>query len=179
MHPERELKRVMQEPNFAHRESAYATAQRYAMIPGALYLLATMGICYLLMTRQPSVEASLGMTTAPPWFLPAWLLTVWLAVATCTSTAAAAFHRIAAKSYSQDAVEFAAAGGYDIARWVPLLCYILLYGIYASTLGPPPADFMVTVRDPWLFIAIGAGVGHAATWLVARRVFRSRFERSL
>src|SRR6266849_1467777 len=39
-HPDRELKRVWHEPNLANRESAYARAQRHAMIPGVVYLSA-------------------------------------------------------------------------------------------------------------------------------------------
>jgi hypothetical protein len=138
-----------------------------------------LGICQVLIGHLPTVMVTLGMAASPPWLFPAWLLSLWLLVATCTATAAVAFQGIAAKSYSQDTVTFAAAAGYDIARWVPLLCYVMLYGLYASKLGSSQADYLSNVRDPWLFLAIGVGVGHVATWLVARRVFYSRFARSL
>jgi hypothetical protein len=178
-HPDRESKRLGQEPNFANPESGFVAAQRQATIPGVVYLIATLLVAQALIAHSSAADAALGMNGAPRWLLPAWLLSAWLVAASCTATAAIVFHYVAGKSYSLEMVAFAAAGGYDIARWMPLLGYILLYAICVNTLVPAQVDPLAFVRNPWFILFLGAVIGHVATWLVAWRVFASRFKPSL
>lgn len=173
-HPERELKRLFQEPNFAHPESAYAIAQRHTVVPGVMYLMATLGVAEIVLDQTPTGRF-LGLTDAPGWVVPAWLLACLLAVASATGTAALAFRRATGRSYVEDRIMFSAAGGYDVARWAPLFCYAALFCAYGATAASAPGDVLSPIRDPVSFVVIGAVAGHVVTLLVARWVFCARF----
>lgn len=176
-HPERELKRLAFEPCFADRESEYAAAQRNAIIPGMLYLLATVGVAQFVVSQPSLFETAIGLPVVPRWIAPVWLLALWAVSATFLATAVGAFRFVAARTYTTDRVAFAAAGGYDVARWVPMLMHAGLFLCCAVTRNPGGADRLAALRNPWTFLLIGAGIGHASTWLAAWWVFHCRFER--
>jgi hypothetical protein len=178
-HPDRELKLVTAEPNLAPRESAYLAAQRHSFIPGAFYLLASIVLIYLMLSHPQAVGRVVGLHwQGTPWTLPMWLLAALVAAAVCSSTAALAYDHATGKSYGEDRVGFAAAGGFDIARWMGLAGYLVSFAVFWATAPPASgADPLRYVRGPWLFLLVGSALGQAMTWWTARHVFRARFGR--
>jgi hypothetical protein len=176
VHPEREFKRLAFEPTFADRDSAYAVAQRHSVIPGVMYILAILGVAEIMIGQPAAFEAAIGLPASPRWLAPAWLMAFCLVATTFVAASAAAFRLVTGRAVTADRIAFASAGGYDVARWIPLLGYFALFLLCAVTRGAE--DRLPAIRDPWTFLATGAGLGYVATWLAAWWVFRCRFGRS-
>ncbi len=174
-HPEREVKRVLQEPNFAHPDSGYSGAQRHSMVPGALYVLATLGLSGLVMRCSSTAFRAIGSVGASKSLVPLWLLALWMVVATCTVTSVAMFERLTGKDYTANRVVFAAAGGYDVARWVPLLTYLAAYAAWHGTAEMTP-DPLALVRGAWRFLVVCGLAAHVITGLATGWVLSCRFD---
>jgi len=118
-------------------------------------------IIFLLLLARDPVFLVLG--TAHAWSYP--LMTVWVAVlagavilasSLANGSASSAFTRITEHHYAYDRIGFAAAGGFDISTWSPLLAFILLTAFYVFLMWAPlnrrPLAFIQMIRGPWQFL---------------------------
>ena len=73
--------------------------------------------------------------------------------------------------YADVRVAFAAAGGYDIGYWLPVVVGVILFVLFASTstLTPDPLGYF---RGPWWFLLLAKIVSDVTVALISYLVFR-------
>lgn len=149
--------------------------QGRTLIPGLVYAFVLIGLVGAILHEREGFFEVLGRSDG--WSIPAalgWGIVTFLAVQTCIARVATVYHGFTGKAYKEDLRGFAEAGGYDVARWAPLVALVAVFAAYALTRGGSAEDRISFVRNPWLFTLIGAALSHALAAVAARAVFRAR-----
>lgn len=172
-HPMKEVKVAMMEPNFAPSGSGFYSAQLHTFVIGLFYVGAWGLLLSGLGKPTASFLGAIGFAPdTPPWVVRLWVLGAVIGGACSAVPVAATYRRFRGRSYADDRKGYAEAGCFDITRWTPLLVYLATLLVLLA-IGPAPA--WQAVRDPWRILLFAVGLSWLASWLLTRRVLRSRF----
>jgi hypothetical protein len=161
--------------NFASRTSDFYASQLHTFLPGTLQMVPWLVIAWGVLRGDPGVLGPPGIGPDwPDWQRGFWLLAVFAATCVGAIPVARLYRRFSGNSYRDDRFGFARAGGYDIARWAPLLALTAWYAV--CRWGVPAAGgHLAGARNPWLFAGIVFGLSWLSCWAAAHRIFQARF----
>lgn len=160
--------------------------QGRTVLPGQVNFTAWMIVWIGLgaMIRQHSPElGALGWNrgsslSASLHLLAAFVILNFITVHFCWAMASAAYFRFTGRRADVDRSGFADAGGYDLARWIPLITLLVLFVVYRATWSPTAVPASSGLRQPWVLVLLIASSAPPLTWLTAQLVFGMSIGRS-
>lgn len=153
--------------------------QGRTLIPGQVNFYAWVSVWIALgaMIRQESPElAVVGWSGVQSLnsllqFLAAFIVLNVVTVHFCWAVAGDVYFRFTGRTADSDRAGFAAAGGYDMARWLPLVTLVAVLIVYRLTWSGMPDQSSSGLRQLWVFVLLIAVLSPVVTWLTARIVF--------
>lgn len=135
-----------------------------------LYAVAVIGAAWYWLS---TVRATLGRSNEwESWRIVLWGATVFLLATQTRGWMLLTYDNVTGRLWVNDRHRLAASGAEDIAQWIPLLTYSVLFALYLITLGQDP-DPLNRFRGPWWFALIGKIIADAITvplaWIVIRK----------
>ncbi len=160
------------EPGFAPMESQYSSAQLCTTVPG----IVTISVWLLLMNAVRDNWDSFvlvvgGGSTDSNLFLAPFLMLATVGASSTVISVAEVYRRSFGNNYRDDRIEFAMVGGFDIARWVPVVAFLSIFGCYYVSQDLLLPDSLCYVRNPWTFLGISTFLSHSLAIYLSYQFF--------
>ncbi len=146
----------------------------YNKLPARFYPLIFLAfvtyMSYIYVGQGQYIGRSSGLAA---WLLPLWIVPIaFLFCSLIPKTFMFSVYSFVMKRpFERHRGHVAALGGDDIACYVPIIAYLALIMVYARINSSGGSDSLSAVRNPWIFMMIGAGVAAGATAVVAWLAF--------